>query len=155
MLAALRFLLQYILYFQVKIAAPLTEHLEYTDSKSLLHRLTSSLARYFPFPGACLNSEFDLESAILATITELPITILCKQVQAHQDDKQPNLLKLRWHIQLNILCNRLASRQLNVCPLDPLVQPNPHCNVYIQVQGESITGQIRKTLFKVAACPRM
>jgi hypothetical protein len=37
MLAALQFLLQYLLYFQVTLAAPLTEHLEFTNSKSLIH----------------------------------------------------------------------------------------------------------------------
>ena len=155
MLAALRFLLQYIRYYQVRIVDPAKQHFGYTDSESLLKRLTSSLNRYYPSPGACLNSEFDLETAILASIKELPITITRKHVAAHQDDKQPNTLKLRWPAQLNIVCDRLASRHLAVCPLLPKAVPNPHCNAYIQVGGESLTGQIRKRLFDAAARPRM
>jgi hypothetical protein len=155
MLAALRFLFQYITYFQVRIIDPSKEHFGYTDSQSLLTRLNSSLNRYYQSPGACLNSEFDLETAILATIKALPLTITRKHVAAHQDDKQPDILKLRWHVQLNIVCDRLASRHLAVCPLLPTAIPNPHCNAYIQVHGESLTGQIRKRLFDAAARPRM
>ncbi len=52
-----------------------------------------------------MNLEFDLEIAILATIKALPVTILQKHILAHQDNKQPDLLKLFWHVQLNIVCN--------------------------------------------------
>jgi hypothetical protein len=94
-------------------------------------------------------------SGHLATIKELPITILRKHVRAHQDDKQPDILKLHWHAQLNIICDHLASRQLAACPLLVKAIPNHHCNVYIQVNGESVTGHIRKTLFNAASHPPM
>jgi hypothetical protein len=32
---------------------------------------------------------------------------------------------------------------------------NPHGNAYVLVRGKSVTGQIYKTLFEAAACPRM
>jgi hypothetical protein len=155
MLAALRFLHHYVQFHAVSIALPDTEHLEYTDSKSLLNRLSSSMARFFPSPGACLKSEFDLEIAIRATITATPLTITRHHIAAHQDNKQPDIIKLRWKAQLNIVCDRLASRQLEVCPLETKVFPNPYCHAYVYVRGESITGQIRKSLFDAAAYPRM
>jgi hypothetical protein len=155
MLAALRFLLQYLRFWAVPIADTAKDHLDYTDSQSLLKRLSSSLKRYYDSPGTCLKSEFDLESAILAAFKELPLKITRHHVAAHQDDRQPNILRLRWKAQLNIVCDRLASRQLAVCPVEPNVVPNPSCNAYIQVRGESVTGQIRKTLFDAAARPRL
>jgi hypothetical protein len=155
MLAALRFLHNYLLFWAVPIADSSKDHLDYTDSQSLLKRLSSSTSRYYDSPGACLKSEFDLETAILATFKALPLKITRHHVLAHQDDKQPNLLKLRWKAQLNIVCDRLASRQLAVCPVEVSVIPNPYCNAYLAVRGESLTGQIRKTLFDAAARPRM
>jgi hypothetical protein len=155
MLAALRFLIQYLRFWAVPIADTTTNHLDYTDSQSLLKRLASSQKRYYQSPGACLKSEFDLESAILAAFKELPLKITRHHVAAHQDDRQPNILRLRWKAQLNIICDRLASRQLEISPVEPKVIPNPSCNAYIQVQGESVTGQIRKTLFDAAARPRI
>jgi hypothetical protein len=155
MLAALQFLHHYIRYSHATVANPALEHFEYTDSESLMKRLSYSMARYHPSPGACLKSEFDLEIAILATLKLLPLTIRRKHVNSHQDDKQPVIAKLPWHVQLNIICDRLASRQLAVCPLETQVILNPHCNAYVQVRGESVTGQIRNALFDAAARPRM
>jgi hypothetical protein len=73
MLAALRFLHNYLLFWAVPIADSSKDHLDYTDSQSLLKQLSSSTSRYYDSPGACLKSEFDLETAILATFKALPL----------------------------------------------------------------------------------
>jgi hypothetical protein len=72
-------------FHAVTIASPATEHLQYTDSKSLLNRLTSSMARFYPSPSVCLKSEFDLKIAIRATITVILLKITQHHIAAHQD----------------------------------------------------------------------
>jgi hypothetical protein len=75
MLAALRFLLNYLLFWQVTPCDPNKKDFEYTDSKSLQKRLDSSINRFYPSPKAYLASDFDLEAAILASIADSPLTI--------------------------------------------------------------------------------
>jgi hypothetical protein len=53
------------------------------------------------------------------------------------------------------VCNRLASQQLEVCPLELKVLLNPYCHAYVYVCGESVTGKTHKTLFDAAAYPLM
>jgi hypothetical protein len=153
MLAALRFLLHYLSYWNVTPANPSLVHLEYTDSKSLLQRLASSKARFYASPKACLASEYDLESAITATLQALPITLHLDHIKAHQDKLQPNTLLLPWEAQLNIVCDRLAGQQLSLCNLETTVLPNPFCNVYLAASHGSITGQLRSSLFEAASTP--
>jgi hypothetical protein len=153
MLAALRFLTQYLKYWRVTPTNPELIHNEYTDSKSLLQRLASSTTRFFPSPKACLASEFDLETAIQQTTAALPLKIELHHVRSHQDLQQPNILKLPWEAQLNIICDRLAGRQLELCNLETVVFQNPFCNAYVSAGSESITGRIRNSLLDSASRP--
>jgi hypothetical protein len=155
MLAALRFLLHYLAFWNVSLANPDTVHLEYTDSKSLMQCLASSASRFFPSPKACLASKYDLEAAIIATTKALPLILNLHHIKGHQDQKQPDILKLSWAAQLNIVCDRLAGRQLEVCALEPLVLKNPYCNVYLAARDVSVTGQLQKSLFDAASQPRI
>jgi hypothetical protein len=59
-----------------------------------------------------MASEFDLEIAITKTLKALPLMIMLHHVKSHQDRNQPNLLKLAWEAQLNVLYGWLASHQL-------------------------------------------
>jgi hypothetical protein len=111
----------------------------YTDGKSLLHRLQSSSDLSFESPKACIASEFDLEIAILKTTASLPLVIKLHHIQSNQDKKQPMIYLLPWEAQLNIICNRLAGRQLETCLLDPVVTPNPFGNAYVTAHDKSIT----------------
>ena len=131
LLAALRFLLHYITFWKVVQLSPALVHNEYTESKSLLQRLQSSKARFFDSPKACMASDFDMEIAIQNTLTALPIAIELHHVRSHQDRKQPRIHLLSWEAQLNIICDRLAGRQLETCELNPLVHPNPSCTAYV------------------------
>jgi hypothetical protein len=153
MLAPLRFLLHYLSYFNVQPANPELVHKEFTDSKSLLDRLQSSRERFYASPKACLASDFDLEAAITQTITDLPLQLSQLHVKSHQDKEQPDTLQLPWKAQLNVLCDRLATRQLAVCPLVTRVTPNPYCNAYISHGNNTISGQLRKSLFCAASQP--
>ena len=150
MLAALRFLTHYLDFYLVRPAQPDLIHHEYTDSQSLLDRLHSSKTRFYDSPKACIASDFDLEAAITATISNLPLKLSQRHVNSHQDLEEPDILRLPWQAQLNIVCDRLASRQLEVCPLVTSVTPNPYCNAYVSNGDISISGQIRKSLFSVA-----
>jgi hypothetical protein len=109
MLAALHFLLHYIRFYNVRPAQPNLVHHEYTDSQSLLDRLQSSKERFYASPKACLVSDYVLEAAITATLTDLPLKIFKHHVNSHQDKDEPDLLKLPWKAQLNIICDHLAS----------------------------------------------
>jgi hypothetical protein len=151
MLAPLRFLLRYLSFFNVRLANPALVHREYTDSKSLLDRLQSSKERFFASPKACLASDFDLETAITHTITALPLRLSQLHVKSHQDDDEPNLLNLPWKAQLNVLCDRLATRQLAVCPLITRVSQNPFCNAYLSHGSRTLSGQLRKSMFCAAS----
>jgi hypothetical protein len=153
MLAALRFLLHYITFWHVNPALPTLIHNEYTDSKSLLQRLQSSSDRFYDSPKACIASDFDLEVAIVKTLDALPLVIKLHHVRSHQDKKQPKTFLLPWEAQLNIVCDRLAGRQLETCDLQPVVIHNPFCNAYVTAQKDSITGHIRNSLLDAASQP--
>jgi hypothetical protein len=153
MLAPLRFLFHYLFYFNVRPANPQLVHKEFSDSKSLLDRLQSSKERFYASPKACLASDFNLEAAITQTIRDNPLQLSQQHVKSHQDKDQPDTLKLSWKAQLNILCDRLATRQLAVCPLITRVTPNPYCNAYIAHGDKTISGQLRKSLFCAASQP--
>ena len=88
MLAALRFLLQYLHFFNITPSCPDQVHYEYTDSKALLGRLASSIERFYPSPGACLASEFDIENAIIHSMKLIGLTFERKHVKGHQDKEQ-------------------------------------------------------------------
>jgi hypothetical protein len=155
MLAALRFLLQYIKFWQVVPAEPNKRHYEYTDSESLLKRLDSSLARFYQSPKACIASDYDLEAAILASISELPLTFVRRHVKSHQDDEVDSVLELPWPAQLNVVCDHLASRQLSTCQLHTTVPMNPYCNAYLTIDKKSCSSHIRKSMFDAASSPRI
>jgi hypothetical protein len=155
MLAALRFLIQYMIYYNFTPAKPDLENFQYTDSKSLLGRISTSLARFYPSPGACLASDFDLEIAIRNSIQQLDLTITRKHVKGHQDDEESKLEVLPWPAQLNVVCDHLASHQLRISELDPTVLHNPYCHAYLTIRGESVSGQLRKALFDAAGRPRL
>jgi hypothetical protein len=155
MLAALRFLHHYLKFWNVIPVDPTVQHFEYTDSESLLKRLDSSIARFYPSPKACLASDFDLESAILASIAESPLSIRRRHVKSHQDDDVDDVLELPWPAQLNVVCDQLASRQLATCQLHTVVPMNPHCNAYITIAKESCSSHIRKSMFDAASSPRI
>jgi hypothetical protein len=154
MLAALRFLLQYLHFFNITPACPGQVHFEYTDSKALLGHLASSIERFYPSPGACLASEFDIESAILHSIKLIGLTFERKHVKGHQD-KEQEIQTLNWPAQLNCQCDHMATQQLRLAPLYTKVIKNPYCNAYVTIRGESVTGQIRKALFDAAGRPRL
>jgi hypothetical protein len=151
MLAALRFLLHYITFWRVTLARPDQVHNEYTDSKSLIQRLHSSSDRFYHSPKACVASEYDIEVAILKTLATLPLVTHLHHVKGHQDLTQPNTFLLPWEAQLNIVCDRLAGRQLETCALEPTVTHNPYCNAYVTHNGNSITGQTRNSLLDAAS----
>jgi hypothetical protein len=153
MLAPLRFLLHYLSFFNVTLANPDLIHKEFTDSKSLLDRLQSSKDRFYASPKACLASDYDLEAAITQTIVDLPLHLSQLHVKSHQDKDQPDTLKLPWKVQLNVLCDRLASRQLEVCPLVTRVSQNPYCNAYLAHGPLTVSGQLRKSMFCAASQP--
>jgi hypothetical protein len=153
MLAPLRFLLHYLSYFNVRPAHPALVHKDFTDSKSLLDRLQSSKERFYASPKACLASDFDLEAAITQTIVDLPLKLSQLHVKSHQDKEQPDTLKLPWKAQLNVVCDRLASRQLAVCSLVTQVAQNPYCNAYLAHGNRTISGQLRKSMFCAASQP--
>jgi hypothetical protein len=91
-----------------------------------------------------------LEAAITVTLTILPLKISKRHLNSHQDKEEPDILKLPWQAQLNIVSNHLASWQLEVCPVVTRVTPNPYCNAHVSHGTISISGQIRKSLFCVA-----
>jgi hypothetical protein len=153
MLAPLRFLIHYLSFFNVHLANPALIHKDFTDSKSLLDRLQSSKERFYASPKACLASDYDLEAAITQTILDLPLTLSQLHVKSHQDKDQPDTLRLSWKAQLNVLCDRLASRQLAVCPLVTRVSQNPYCNAYLAHGNRTISGQLRKSMFCAASQP--
>jgi hypothetical protein len=139
--------IQYMIFYNFTPANPDLEHFQYTDSKSLLGRISTSLARFYPSPRACLASEFDLEIAIRNSIQQLGLQITRKHVKGHQDDAESRLEVLPWPAQLNVVCDHLASHQLRISELDPTVLHNPYCHAYVTIRGESVMGQIRKALF--------
>jgi hypothetical protein len=100
-----------------------------------------------------MASDFDLEIAIQNTLTALPIAIKLHHVRSHQDRKQPRIHLLSWEAQLNIICDRLAGRQLETCELNPVVDPNPFCNAYVTAGNESVTGHVRNSLLDAASQP--
>jgi hypothetical protein len=153
MLAALRFLAQYMKQYNVIPACPEKQHKEYTDSESLLKRLRSSKSWFYPSPKACMASEFDLEITISNTLEELPLNIELHHVKSHQDKPQPTLIRLSWEARLNVLCDRLATQQLSFCPLGTTVDQNPYCNAYVCSGDDSVTGHVRKSLFCAASQP--
>jgi hypothetical protein len=156
MLAALRFLVHYRLFWNILTVPPTLKTIDYTDSQSLLGRLSSSLERFYPSPGACLASEYDLEAAISSSIVDLDQRILQRHVKGHQDDDDDiETVDLPWPAQLNVVCDHLASNHLRTSTLNTIVPHNPHCNAYVRIRGESVTGQIRKALFDAAGRPRL
>jgi hypothetical protein len=142
-------------FWQVVPAEPNKAHYEYTDSESLLKRLDSSIARFYPSPKACLASDFDLEAAILASIAESPLKIIRRHVKSHQDDDVDDPLELPWPAQLNVICDRLASSQLAACQLLTVAPMNPYCNAYLSISGKTCSGHIRKSMFDAASSPRI
>ncbi len=100
-----------------------------------------------------MASEYNLEAAILATLAKFPLQIKLHHIPSHQDKKQPNILKLKWKAQLNIICDRLAGRQLDICLLELTGTQNSYCNAYVTADGDSITGQIRNLLLNATSQP--
>jgi hypothetical protein len=155
MLAALRFLVHYRLFWNILHVKANLQTFEYTDSQSLLGRLSSSSERFYKSPGACLASEYDLEAAISSSTKDLDMRIQHRHVKGHQDDDDIEIVDLPWPAQLNVVCDHLASHHLHLSDLNLLVAHNPHCNAYVRIRGESVTGQIRKALFDAAGRPRL
>jgi predicted component of type VI protein secretion system len=50
-----------------------------------------------------MASEYNLEAAILATLAKFPLRVKLHHVLSHQDKQQPNILKLKWEAQLNVI----------------------------------------------------
>jgi hypothetical protein len=99
-------------FLQLHTVAPDLEHFQYTDSKSLLGRISTSLAGFYPSHGACLELEFDLEITIRNSIEQLDLRITRKHVKGHQDDAESQLQVIPWPAQLNVICDNLATHQL-------------------------------------------
>jgi hypothetical protein len=105
MLAALRFLVHYRLFWNILTVKANLQTSEYTDSQSLLGRLLSSSKRFYKSPGACLASEYDLEAAITSSTKDLDIRIQHRHVKGHQDDDDIEIVNLPWPAQLNVVCD--------------------------------------------------
>jgi hypothetical protein len=99
--------------------------------------------------------EYDLEAAITSSTKDLDMRIQHRHVKGHQDDDDIDIVDLPWPAQLNVVCDQLASHHLSLSELNPIVPHNPHCNAYVRIRGESVTGQIRKALFDAAGRPRL
>jgi hypothetical protein len=142
-----------MIFYNFTPANPDLEHFQYADRKSLLGSISTSLAHFYPSPGACMASEFDLEIAIRNLIQQLDLQITCKHVKGHQDNAESRLEVLPWPAQLNVVCDHLAYHQLHISKLNPTVLLNPYCHAYVTIRGKGVTGQICKALFDAAGRP--
>jgi hypothetical protein len=83
----------------------------YSNSESLLKRLTESLSLTYPVPRRTLFSEADAELQILNTFATFPSMPTLCYVEGYQGTKYPDR-PLKWEAQLNKRCDEIVTDHL-------------------------------------------
>jgi hypothetical protein len=111
------------------------------DNQGLLTRIEKATTWKYMTPNATLHAEWDLESTIVDSYTQLGIPFTFLHVKSHQDDDGP-IVGLTLEARLNVQADTLATAALVDAPMVPKVALFPTARCQLIIDGKLITRKI-------------
>ena len=140
MLSPIYYLLKLKTYFHLE---HIPEIHQYTDINSLITRITERKLNKPLSARDYMKSEIDLQMQILQTLQSLlPKNHILKHVKGHQDN-ETQLEQISWKAKLNVYCDFIATRELQVIQHQRTSIPLlPASKIKLDITGTTITHHI-------------